>query len=221
MNLQRVMSGSNPDTAILVFARAPVAGATKTRLIPLLGAEGAAALHRRLLLHTLAAAATAAPGKLDLWCSPDDGHPFLQAAASRHGARLQVQQGADLGARMAHAFAQALRQSRQVIIIGTDCPALTAAQLQAAAGALRGGQDAVFAPAEDGGYALIGLAREAPQLFAGIPWGGPGVMAATRGQLRGSGLRWQELATLWDVDRPDDYRRLLQSGLLDALPDPV
>jgi uncharacterized protein len=215
------MAGSNPDTAILVFARAPVAGAAKTRLIPLLGAEGAAALHRRLLLQAIAVAAATAPGKLDLWCSPDDSHPFLQAAASRHGARLQVQQGADLGARMAHAFAQALQQSRQAIIIGTDCPALAAAQLGAAADALRGGQDAVFAPAEDGGYALVGLTREAPQLFAGMPWGGPEVMATTRRQLRDSGLRWHELETLWDVDRPDDYRRLLQSGLLDALPDPV
>jgi rSAM/selenodomain-associated transferase 1 len=213
------MPGSNADTAILVFARAPVAGATKTRLIPLLGAEGAAALHRRLLLHALATAAAARPGRMDLWCSPDDSHPFLQAAASRHGARLLVQQGADLGERMAHAFAQALQQSRCVIIIGTDCPVLTAAQLQAAADALRGGQDAVFAPAEDGGYALAGLAREAPQLFAGIAWGGSDVMSATRTRLRDGALRWQELATLWDVDRPDDYHRLLQSGLLDALPD--
>jgi len=215
------MSGSNPDTAILVFARAPVAGATKTRLIPLLGAEGAAALHRRLLLHALAVAAAAAPGKLDLWCSPDDSHPFLQAAASRHGARLQLQQGADLGARMAHAFAQALRQSRQVVIIGTDCPVLTAAHLLETAAALREGHDAVFAPAEDGGYVLVGIAREAPLLFDGIAWGGPDVMAGTRERLRDSRLRWRELATLWDIDRPDDYHRLLQSGLLDALPDPA
>ncbi len=215
------MSGNSPDTAILVFARAPVAGATKTRLVPLLGAEAAAALHRRLLLQSLTVAASAAPGSVALWCSPDDSHPFLRDAASRHGASLHVQQGADLGARMAHAFAQALRLWRHVIITGTDCPALTAAHLLEAAAALREGHDAVFAPAEDGGYALVGLAREAPQLFAGIAWGGDDVMAATRERLRNSGLRWRELATLWDIDRPDDYQRLLQSGLLDALPDPA
>lgn len=214
------MPGSSPDTAILVFAKAPVAGAAKTRLIPLLGAEGAAMLHRRLLLQALAVAAAAAPGRLELWCSPDDSHPFLRAAAARHDAGLRVQQGDDLGARMAHAFAQSLGRWRQVIIIGTDCPALGVAELRTAADALQHGQDAVFVPAEDGGYALAGLSRDAPQLFAGIAWGGAAVMADTRRRLRDSGLRWRELATLWDVDRPDDYQRLLQTGLLDALPDP-
>lgn len=214
------MPDSDPDTAILVFARAPVAGAAKTRLIPLLGADGAALLQQRLLQQALAAAAAATPGRVELWCSPDDRHPALRAAAARHGAGLQVQQGSDLGARMAHAFAQSLRQWRRTIIIGTDCPALGTAQLQAAADALHEGQDAVFVPAEDGGYALVGLSREAPQIFAGIAWGGADVMADTRKRLRESGLRWRELATLWDVDRPGDYHRLLQTGLLDALPDP-
>jgi len=215
------MHSSAADTAILVFARAPVPGAAKTRLIPLLGAEGAAELQRRLLLHALSVAAAAFPDGLSLWCAPDDSHPALRAAAARHGAGLQAQQGADLGARMAHAFAFALRQWRAVIVIGTDCPALTAARLQEAAAALHDGHDAVFVPAEDGGYALVGLAREAPRLFTGITWGGNEVMAATRERLRDSGLRWRELATLWDIDRPDDYQRLQQSGLLDALPDPL
>ncbi len=176
-------------------------------------------LHQRLVLNTLATAAAAAPGEIQLWCAPDDGHPFLRSAALHHGASLRVQQGADLGARMAHAFAQALQEWRYVIIIGTDCPMLTAARLQAAVEALHEGHDAVFAPAEDGGYTLVGLARKAPQLFAGIAWGGSDVMADTRRRLRDGGLRWQELETMWDVDRPDDYRRLLHSGLLDALPD--
>lgn len=208
----------SPDTAILAFARAPVPGMAKTRLVPLLGAEGAAMLHQRLVLHTLATAATVAPGRIELWCAPDDSHPFLRTAALRHGASLHVQQGADLGARMAQAFSQALRQHRHAIIIGTDCPALNVAHLQDAASALAAGHDAVFAPTEDGGYALVGLAGVAPRLFAGIAWGGSAVMADTRMRLSDSGLRWQELATLWDVDRPDDYRRLVQSGLLDALP---
>lgn len=208
----------SPDTAILVFARAPVPGMAKTRLIPLLGAEGAAMLHQRLVLHTLATAATVAPGRIELWCAPDDSHPFLRTAALHHYASLHVQQGADLGARMAHAFAQALQQRRHAVIIGTDCPALGVAHLQDAAAALDAGHDAVFAPAEDGGYTLVGLARKAPQLFAGIAWGGSAVMADTRMRLGDSGLRWQELETMWDVDRPDDYRRLLRSGLLDALP---
>ena len=214
------MSGTNPEFPILVFARAPVAGKAKTRLIPLLGTAGAAALHARLIEHALATARAARPCALQLWCTPDTLHPFLQAAAARHHATLHVQHGADLGARMAHAFAATLNAASDTTVyplcIGADCPALTTQHLHAAAAALQAGADAVFAPAEDGGYALVGLARHEPRLFAGIDWGGPEVMAQTRARLRSLGLRWQELETLWDVDRPADYNRLQASGLLRA-----
>ncbi len=209
------MQDTNPDCAILVFAKAPVAGSVKTRLIPLLGAEDAATLHQRLLSRTLAVARSATLGALELWCTPDISHPFLQAMAREHHTGLQRQHGDDLGARMAHAFAQRLRQYRRLICIGTDCPVLTARHLQAADSALRRGDDAVFVPAEDGGYALIGLGSPAPQLFDGIAWGESRVMAQTRERLRANHMRWCELETLWDIDRPEDYQRLQQSGLLD------
>lgn len=202
------------ESAILVFARAPVAGTVKTRLIPLLGAAGAAALQERLITQALAVARAATPDRLELWCSPDTTHPFLQTAASARGATLHAQQGGDLGGRMAHAFTTALRTAGYVICIGTDCPALTAQHLRHAAAALRDGHDAVFVPAEDGGYALIGLARDEPRLFDGITWGGAQVMAQTRARLRELKLRWHELETLWDVDRPEDWLRLQRSGLL-------
>ncbi|MBY0269023.1 MAG: TIGR04282 family arsenosugar biosynthesis glycosyltransferase [Burkholderiales bacterium] len=215
------MPGKNPDWSVLVFAKAPVPGAAKTRLIPLLGAAGAAMLHRRLITRALATARAAAADELTLWCAPDAGHPFLRSTAQQYGADLQVQHGADLGARMAHAFATTLQRAKRAICIGADCPALTAHHLQQAAAALRDGDDAVFVPAEDGGYALVGLSRAAPALFAGIPWGTSTVMAETRARLRDSGLRWHELETLWDIDRPQDYHRLQQSGLLDDAPSPV
>ncbi len=215
------MAGKNPETAILVFAKAPVAGAAKTRLIPLLGAAGAATLHRRLITRALATARAATPDALALWCMPDAAHPFMQSAAQQHSAHLQVQHGADLGARMTHAFAATLKPGTHAICIGADCPALTVRNLQQAAAALRNGDDAVFVPAEDGGYALIGLSRVAPGLFAGITWGTNTVMTETRARLRENALRWSELETLWDVDRPEDYHRLLQSGLLDDAPSPV
>lgn len=214
------MSGIAPETAILVFARAPVAGAAKTRLIPLLGAAGAAALHRRLIAQALASARAAAPQRLELWCAPDTAHPFLQAAALTHGATLQAQVGDNLGERMAHAFASALCNVPHALCIGTDCPALTAQHLRDAAGALCAGNDAVFVPAEDGGYALVGLARDEPLLFSDVAWGGPQVMAQTRTRLRELGLRWRELETLWDVDRPADWQRLQRSGLLHNAPAP-
>ena len=215
------MPGKNPEWAVLVFAKAPVAGAAKTRLIPLLGAAGAAALHGRLIERALATARAAAPDALTLWCAPDATHPFLQSAAQQYGAGLQVQQGAGLGARMAHALAATLKSGTHAICIGADCPALTAAHLQQAAAALRNGDEAVFVPAEDGGYALVGLSRAAPALFAGIAWGENTVMLETRKRLRANSLHWSELETLWDVDRAEDYLRLQQSGLLDDAPSPV
>ncbi len=215
------MSETNPDLAILVFAKAPVAGMAKTRLIPLLGAEQAAALQARLLRHALATASAAASARVELWCAPDATHPALISAAQTHGATLHVQHGDDLGARMANAFASALQRMPVVICIGTDCPALTAQHLHDAAAALRANHDAVFAPAEDGGYTLVGLSRIEPRVFEDIAWSSEQVMQQTRERARACGLRWQELETLWDVDRPEDWQRLQQSGLLDATPSPA
>lgn len=215
------MPGKNPETAILVFAKAPVAGAAKTRLIPLLGTAGAAMLHGRLITRALATARAAAPDALMLWCAPDAAHPFLQSTAQQYAAGLQIQHGADLGARMTHAFAITLQRAAHAICIGADCPALTVRHLQQAAAALRNGDDAVFVPAEDGGYALVGLSCAAPALFAGINWGEHTVMLETRVRLRENDMRWSELETLWDVDRPEDYHRLQQSGLLNDAPSPV
>ena len=183
------MSATTAETAILVFAKAPLAGYAKTRLIPLLGAEGAAQAQTQLLRHSLATAAAAAPRQLQLWCDPDTTHPELQAATARFGATLQTQLGADLGARMAHGFGMALAEVPAAICIGTDCPALTVAHLQQAAARLRDGCAAVLVPAEDGGYALIGLRRPVQDIFSGIEWGSDRVLAQTRERLRARGLR--------------------------------
>jgi hypothetical protein len=193
---------------IAVFAKAPVAGAVKTRLVPLLGVEGAARLHASLARHTLAVAREATPGRLELWCAPDVAHPFFGECGFRYRCELLSQQGADLGERMANAFAA----TTPLVLIGTDCPALRASHLAAAWKALRT-HDAVIAPAEDGGYVLIGLARPQPALFSGMPWGDASVMALTRNRIAKAGLRCMELETLWDVDRPDDYRRLQESAI--------
>ncbi|HEX6633117.1 MAG TPA: DUF2064 domain-containing protein, partial [Usitatibacter sp.] len=105
---------------------------------------------------------------------------------------------------------------RPLVLIGADCPALTADHLRAAAAALRT-HDAAFVPAEDGGYVLVALARSIEGLFDGVSWGGAAVMAQTRERLTRAGARWTELAPLWDVDRPDDYARLQREGLLDEV----
>jgi hypothetical protein len=193
---------------VAVFAKAPDAGAVKTRLVPALGAGGAARLHEALVWHALAIAAQARPATLQLWCAPDAAHPFFADCAARFGCELHAQRGADLGARMADAFAR----SSPLVLIGTDCPALTASHLVRAWQALAT-HDVAIAPAEDGGYVLIALARPAPALFADMAWGDAGVMARTRERIAAAALRCLELETLWDVDRPADYRRLQSSGI--------
>lgn len=195
----------------LVFTRAPDPGQVKRRLIPTLGAQGAADLHRFLLGRTLRTAVSAGPS--EVWSTPAP-HPFLSLCGRVYGLPLRAQQGGDLGERMARALASALQTAPAAVLVGSDCVDLTAAELAAARAALEAGEDAVFTPTEDGGYRLVGLRRPAVELFEGIDWGGPTVMAQTRERLTGLGWRWRELAPGWDVDRPEDLARLrAQPGL--------
>jgi hypothetical protein len=202
------MSRENPEpgrVAVAVLARAPVAGQAKTRLIPALGAAGAADLQRWLLQRTVAMALAADVGPVSLWCAGDPQHPDFAHCRAFGSVAVRHQPEGDLGARMLAALSESTAAA--TLVIGTDCPALTATHLREAARALAD-HDAVVLPAEDGGYVLIGTARPQPALFAGIDWGTERVMAQTRERLRGAGLRWCEPAMLWDVDRPEDLPRL-------------
>ncbi len=203
-------------TAIIVFAKAARPGTVKTRLIPLLGEEGAAALHVKLARRTLDTLRAASLKDAQLHCTPLTSDPFFWFCSGHYGVSLHEQAAGDLGARMLAALEGALVNHATALLVGTDCPALAARHLRQAQQALRDGNDAVFVPCEDGGYALVGLRRADAALFEGIAWGGDRVMADTRERLRRLGWRWVELETLWDVDRPEDYDRLLRSGLLDG-----
>lgn len=196
-----------------VFAKAPVPGFAKTRLIPALGPQGAARLQAILTCRALKTALAADLGPVTLWCAPDSTHPAFEAFAQRWPIRLAVQSGADLGARMLGAFAAAGR--KPLALIGTDCPCLEPDDLRQAIQVLHGGADVAMAPAEDGGYGLIAAARPLPMLFAGMPWSTTAVGALTRERAAGAGLRLHALRTVWDVDIPADYQRLLASGLID------
>lgn len=205
------------DTSVLIFARAPVAGSVKTRLIPLLGEHGAAALYRNLVGRALTMARESGVGPVELWCTPDTDDVFFAACRDRFHVTLHRQPEGDLGSRMLNAFGNALTRSRHVLLAGSDCPSLTAADLRAAAGALRDGSDAVFCPAQDGGYVLVGLSQAMPALFDAMTWGTPTVMEETRQRLHNLGWRWHELPVHWDVDRPQDYQRLVREGFLTAV----
>jgi glycosyltransferase A (GT-A) superfamily protein (DUF2064 family) len=114
---------------------------------------------------------------------------------------------------MQQAAESCLATADRVLLIGTDCPAMTAAHLQAAHAALSL-HDAVLIPADDGGYVLLGLNRIDTRVFSGMPWGSDRVMAITRERLSELQWRWLELPSLWDVDRPEDFVRLSRSGLM-------
>jgi len=191
--------------AVAILAKAPVPGYAKTRLIPVLGADGAAALQAAMLKRTLATALAAGIGPVTLWCAPDRSHPAFAEAAAQ-GVALAEQPAGDIGQRMKAAMAAAVTPGG-VIVIGTDCPALTPAHLRQAATALAE-QDAVVIPAEDGGYVLLGLRQANAAVFSGVAWSTPQVMAQTRARLAAAGLRHAEFSPLFDVDRSSDLPRL-------------
>ncbi|MBL8258612.1 MAG: TIGR04282 family arsenosugar biosynthesis glycosyltransferase [Candidatus Competibacteraceae bacterium] len=206
-----------PDARLLVFAKAPVPGQVKTRLAGRLGARGAARLYRRLLARTLRAAQVARLCPVELWCAPDSSHGFFGQCRRAYGVRLRRQGEGDLGRRMDRALKQALRESRQAVLIGGDCASVGAPELRAAFEQLASGYDAVLGPAQDGGYVLVGLSRPCPPMFRKIAWSAPTVLEATRRRLRQAGARWFELPLGWDVDTPADLKRLRGATVLAPL----
>jgi len=203
--------------SLLVFAKAPIPGQVKTRLISSMGATAAASLHKKLLFHSLKTATDSGLGPVELWCTPSTEHPFLKLCAEKFKLMLQKQTYGDIGKRMSYAFEHTLRKVPSALLIGTDCPSLTQDDLKEAAEVLAQGMDAVIGPAEDGGYVLLGLHRFAPELFTGILWGSNSVLKETRERLRVLGWRWHELKERWDVDRPEDLERLRMEGYLNLM----
>jgi len=202
------------DAVVIVFARAPLPGRAKTRLVPKLGAAGAARLQQRLTERALRTAIAARCGAVELHCAPRTGHPFFLHERRRLGITLERQAGRDLGERMHRAFGAALRKHRYAILIGVDAPELRGRDLRRALRLLRSGCDAVLVPAEDGGYALIACRRAPRPVFEHIAWGENDVYARTAKNLLRLRLRWRALRTVWDIDRPADLERLGRRTLM-------
>lgn len=208
---------------VAIFARAPVAGAAKTRLIPLLGPEGAATAQREMTLRALATACVAAPGSVSLWTAGDVAHPFFRECTTTYSVTAHPQPDGDLGERMRHCLETLLTRHQRVLLIGTDCPALTPESLKQSAAAMHDAMQMVFMPAEDGGYVMVG-ARAGIDMnalataFADIEWSTSRVMSQTRERLARNGWKqdrnWAERPACWDVDEPADYQRACAAGLL-------
>lgn len=197
---------------VIVLARVPRSGEVKTRLARSIGDAAALAHYRTMLRHTLAVVREAMvqdPGlEGELCVAGDDPEGECARLAAAHGLALRAQQGATFGERLEAALLRALGEGRVPVLVGSDVVSLAARDLHDAFEALRDA-DAVLAPTEDGGYALVGLRREVPGLFDGMPWGRDALMAATRRRLDEAGLQWAQLRTLWDVDEEPELRRWL------------
>jgi uncharacterized protein len=195
---------SRPKTDIAVLAKAPIPGLAKTRLIPSIGAHAAAVLQERLTEQAVETALATDIGPVTLWCAPDTSHASFGGLATRFPITLARQPDGDLGVRMLAALAAA---NGPALVIGSDCPAFTQEHLRAAAAALDHA-DVVLIPAEDGGYVLIGSRTPQPELFSGVSWGTPTVLAETHERIAALNLKAVELSPLWDVDTESDLARL-------------
>lgn len=190
---------------VILFAKAPIPGYAKTRLIPALGARGAARFHQQLVTHSLRTLCALKEVKVELHYS--EPHPFFWRLAKRYHCQLVPQARGDLGRRML----ESLRQGPEsALIIGSDCPVITPQLVRRCIQALKG-YELVLLPAEDGGYGLIGCQKPhhdtLSMLFENMPWGTAQVLEKTRAAAAKAQLRMQELETIWDIDTPDDLAR--------------
>ena len=189
-------------TRIVIFAKAPVPGSVKTRLIPALGDVGAARLAQRMLANTVEQALAAGLATPELCATP---HPDDASWAGHLPAevRLAEQGPGDLGQRLASAARRVIDGGERILLIGTDCPELDAKRLGEAAAQLER-HDAVIYPARDGGYVLLGLSRTDRSIFDDIAWSTDSVAATTIARIRA--LDWSVFVgdTLVDIDEPDD-----------------
>jgi hypothetical protein len=199
---------SPPKTSpvsIAILAKAPIPGFAKTRLIPTIGAHAAAVLQERLTERTVATAFAAGIGPVILCCAPDATHDSFLKMVARMKITLRPQPQGDFGARVVAAMAD---NAGPVLVMGTDCPALTEVHLRSAAAALREGTDVVLIPAERSGYVLLGMREVQPALFSNIAWGGNTVLAEIRTRIVELRLMLVERPPLWDVETELDLARL-------------
>jgi hypothetical protein len=190
-------------TRIVIFAKAPVPGRVKTRLIPALGEVRAAQLAFEMLQATVAEARAAGLGTPELCATPHPDDPSWQPFLPAAHVDLADQGEGDLGERLARAVLRVVGAGENILIIGTDCPALDRQKLRAAASALAT-DDAVIHPTLDGGYALLALRRFDASLFQGIVWSGPTVAADTISRIEALGWPLFVGETLRDIDEPED-----------------
>ncbi len=200
------------STALIIFAKAPIAGQVKTRLCPPLTPDESASLHGSLVLDLLERCQTLKGCDRVLAGAPTSDHPFFRAMNTRFKIPIWQQVGDDLGARMSQAFQSALGENyHSAMIIGTDIPGLTVPLMTTACKSLQD-HDLVLGPTEDGGYYLIGLRKPVMELFEHIPWSTDSVFSLTQEKAQALGLSLKILPMLRDLDTVEDLQIFIQSS---------
>jgi len=197
---------------LIQFARAPIPGQVKTRLLPTLSANAAAELHANLVYKTWRTLLQSSGHSAELWVDDHPQHALFQRCLSLGGGGPRIQQGDHLGQRMAHALKDGLQRHSAVVLVGSDCPGLDRHYIDQACAALAS-KPVVLGPAVDGGYVLIGLNRFDQNLFAGIDWGTEKVYQQTAVALEQLGWQWRSLSPRRDLDRPEDLDLIADHGL--------
>lgn len=201
--------------ALAVFCKAPVVGRVKTRLATVHGYRASCTAHKQLSRKTFALAANVQISQPYLYTALSHQHGFFRHA-KRLGFRLKRQQAGDLGQRMLQAFKHVLAEHEALILIGSDCPALTAEHLQQVTTELIQ-HDVVLIPATDGGYVLIAAKRVHAGLFKQIAWGSSSVLQKTEQRLQQLSFSYSLLPALPDVDSPADWRLARRAQLISPL----
>jgi len=193
------------DCLVIQFAKFPRLGGVKTRLKSLLNDDGCYQLHLQLMQRVNANLQSS--GLFNILSLDQLGQHEVINKLGKHSPIL-LQQGEDLGQKMQHAMQWGLARAKQVIIVGSDCPVLSKQHLLEVHAQLQS-HDHVFIPAEDGGYVLIASNECFAPVYSGIAWGTDQVLSQTKHKLKQGNKKVSYLPQLWDVDRPEDYQRLM------------
>lgn len=199
-------SPQHHDSCIVMFARAPVKGQVKTRLIPALGEQGALDMHMKLMNRQIEVLNNFELCPIQLWVDQFQEHAVFKTFKGE----VKLQKGAGLGEKMLHAAEDVLRGSTKVVIIGSDCPGIDKGYLELALLELdKSANDVVLGPALDGGYVLIAMKYPHREIFQNIDWGSEYVLEQTINKLDHYGLGYSTLPALRDIDTAEDLESVL------------